>query len=75
MDKHIFKIIPVDVEFIHEDQLSALIIEGTLREDFGPWKKGSTHTLSFNFETGVIEEHDDEGQLIISHNFTLTLTV
>lgn len=46
----------------------------TFKRDFGPWIKGEkVESLWFQLETATVEEMKDDGTIIKSCKFTLTL--
>lgn len=56
--------LPITMNTIHEVEVSSLCVEGSMIRDFGPWKKGEAKTLTFNFDEGTCEEHDDNGRIV-----------
>lgn len=73
MTKQVEHFLPIIVEVCHDACLENLIVEGKMRKDFGPWKSGELKTLSFDFEKGTCEEHDDDGNLIASVKIDLVV--
>jgi len=57
---------------IHETQVDCLIVDGTLKVDFGAWKAGEKACLTFDFLAETVAEYDDMGQQAKSHYLTIT---
>jgi hypothetical protein len=64
--------LPIDIEVCHEIQVECLTIEGTMNRDFGPWKANDAKTLTFNFEKGVCQEHNDLGEIVEEVDISIT---
>jgi hypothetical protein len=67
-------IIPITVEELHEDQIDCQLVVGVMLRDFGPWKKGERHCLTFDFIHGEVKEFDDEGAVIAEVTFEIMVT-
>lgn len=63
--------LPITVEACHESTIECLIIEGKMKEDFGPWIKNEDRTLTFNFEDGTATEYNNYGEIILQIKFHL----
>lgn len=63
-DFEIWRIYPLTIEKLHEDQLNCLIIEGTMLIDFGPWKQGEKRCLTFDLVMGRVIEYGEDGEPI-----------
>lgn len=61
-----FSIFPIAIDQIHEDQLDCFTVEGFLKENFGPWKKGQAAILTFDLNKGEVSEFNDTGDLVSS---------
>lgn len=48
--------IPMDVEECYENVTDCVSLMGTMSKDFGPWKKGDTELLTFDFEKGTVSD-------------------
>jgi hypothetical protein len=58
--------LPITVKFLHEAVLDCLIVEGKMKENFGPWMKDEEKILTFNFEEGSVTEFADDGVMVNS---------
>lgn len=58
--------LPITVEFLHEITLDCLIVEGEMKETFGPWLEGEERTLTFDFEEGTVKEYAEDGSVVNS---------
>lgn len=64
--------LPINVETLHEADLSCLTVEGVMEKDFGPWKKGEKYYLIFDFDNGTVTEYNDYQ---IKHQHKLVLSI
>lgn len=69
------KLIPMVVETLYEDQVDCLCVEGKMMSDFGPWKRFSKPTITFDFVNGTAVEYDDEGNVMNQADLQLTVSV
>jgi hypothetical protein len=56
----------VEFEDWHDGDATFILVgPATFRRDFGPWKKGEVvDTLSLDYSRGVLEEHNERGDLV-----------
>lgn len=65
--------LPISIEVCHESLVECLIIEGQMKENFGPWNKSDKVTLTFNFEDGTATEYNDDGDVVDQVKFHLAI--
>lgn len=65
--------LPIATDFLHEDQINCLIVEGTITRDFGPWQKGEKRTLTFDFDKGTATEYDTDGSVLVDVKLELVV--
>ncbi len=56
--------LPLTISVVHEDELDCVIVSGIMERDFGPWKKDALVELCFDFATGVVSQHAEDGEVL-----------
>lgn len=63
--------LPMSAVDVHDSSIDALIVEGIMSRDFGPWKKGENRVLTFDFERGTCTEYNDIGSALSTIPITI----
>lgn len=56
--------LPISIDELHENTIECLIVTGVMLRDFGPWKRGQSICLTFDFSNGTVTHYDDDGQVL-----------
>lgn len=66
--------IPIDIESWDQHDSAAFMFEGTMVEDFGPWKSGDKVSLWVDYEKGTIQSYNSEIEKV-EHSVKIKLQI